>query len=88
MPPGVSVLSRYKPFWKSGSYDITSGCVHLDVRWDRSVYQPTQWTVAKNSKLFILSYVANTVFSTIPTREESLVIKKSICSKIGMTFHM
>ena len=31
MPPGVSVISRYKLFWKSGSYDITSGRVNLDL---------------------------------------------------------
>ena len=33
IPPGVSVISRYKPFRKSASCDITSGRVHLDVRW-------------------------------------------------------
>ena len=38
-PPGVSVISRYKPFWKSASSDITSGRAHLDVCWiDEPVY--------------------------------------------------
>ena len=31
IPPGVSVIGHYKPFWKSASSDITGGCVHLDV---------------------------------------------------------
>ena len=31
IPPGVSVISRYKPFWKSASSDITSGRAHLDL---------------------------------------------------------
>ena len=39
-PPGVSVVSRHKPFGKSASYDITGGRVHLDVCWDGSVHQP------------------------------------------------
>ena len=41
MPPGVSVISRYKHFWKS-STDITSGCVYLRVRWiDQSTSLPS-----------------------------------------------
>ena len=31
MPAGVSVISRYKLFWKSVCYDIKGGRVHLDV---------------------------------------------------------
>ena len=31
MPPGVSAISRYRPFWKSAPYDITGRRVHLDV---------------------------------------------------------
>ena len=31
IPPGVSVISRYKLFSKSASSDITGGRVHLDV---------------------------------------------------------
>ena len=31
MPPGVSVISHYKPVWKSGSSDITSEHAYLDV---------------------------------------------------------
>ena len=31
MPPGVSVISRSKPFWKASPYDITGRRVHLGV---------------------------------------------------------
>ena len=46
IPPDLGVINRYKPFWKSASSDITCGRVHLDVLLDRSVYQPSQWTIA------------------------------------------
>ena len=42
MPPGVSVISPYKPFGKSASSDITGGHVHLDVCWiDQSPSLPS-----------------------------------------------
>ena len=37
----MSVISRYKLFRKSVFSYITSGRVHLDVRWIDQVYQPT-----------------------------------------------
>jgi PKD repeat protein len=41
-PAGMSVICRYEPFFKSASSDITSGRVHLDVRWiDQSTSLPS-----------------------------------------------
>ena len=42
MPPGASVISHYKQFWKSASSDSKGGCVHLDVCWiDQSTSLPS-----------------------------------------------
>ena len=41
MPPGVSVIRRYKSFRKSVSYDIKSGRVHLDVIDEQRLLQST-----------------------------------------------
>ena len=42
IPPGVSVISRYKLVRKLASSDITSGRVHLDVCWkDQSTSLPS-----------------------------------------------
>ena len=53
MPPGVSVISCYKPFWKSGSSYITGGLVDLDVGWIDQSTSPTQWTVANVAHLSV-----------------------------------
>ena len=54
IPPGVSAISLSKLFWKCAASDITGGRVHLDVFLDRSVHQPTQWTVANVARLSII----------------------------------
>ena len=50
------LISLYKPFWKSAPYDIKRGrkwaCPPRCVL-DRSVYQPSQWTVANVAHLSV-----------------------------------